>query len=111
MVTLIHQRCFNHAIREAVALCPECRHYYCRECVTEHDGRLICAACLRKMLPKPLRERAAFMVVVAAAKLFFGLMTAALFFYLAGQILLSIDTSFHEGTIWKGLPGVSQPGS
>jgi hypothetical protein len=31
-----------------------------------------------------------------------GLATACAFFYLAGRTLLLIDTSVHEGTIWKG---------
>src|ERR1035441_7972275 len=40
--------CFNHPERLAAARCPECRNSFCRECVTEHDGRLSCATCLRK---------------------------------------------------------------
>ena len=46
---LTHQRCFHHSHREAVARCPECRQFYCRECVTEHDYRVICATCLKKI--------------------------------------------------------------
>ncbi len=42
------KRCFNHAGREAAARCPGCRRFYCRECVTEHDGRVLCAECLRR---------------------------------------------------------------
>ena len=41
MSSLIHRRCLHHPAREAVALCPECRRFYCRECVTEHAGRMI----------------------------------------------------------------------
>ena len=27
--------------------------FYCRECITEHDGRMLCAACVRKQsLPR-----------------------------------------------------------
>ncbi|MCI0613826.1 rhomboid family protein, partial [bacterium] len=37
------QRCFFHSQREAVVRCPECGRYYCRECVTEHLDRLLCA--------------------------------------------------------------------
>ena len=46
----IRQQCWNHEAREAVCRCPECAHSYCRECVTEHEARLLCAACLRKVL-------------------------------------------------------------
>lgn len=46
MTALIHQRCWHHGDREAVVRCPQCRRFYCRECVIEHDGRMICAACV-----------------------------------------------------------------
>ena len=56
------QRCRNHAEREAVARCPGCGHHFCRECVTEHDDRILCAACLRKLtaceLPNLWKPRA-----------------------------------------------------
>ena len=44
----IRQQCWNHESREAVCRCPGCGRSYCRECVTEHGARLLCAACLRK---------------------------------------------------------------
>ena len=40
------QTCFQHPDREAVVRCPSCRKYYCRECVTEHDDRMLCSNCL-----------------------------------------------------------------
>jgi late competence protein required for DNA uptake (superfamily II DNA/RNA helicase) len=43
---LSQQRCWTHAQREAVSRCPACARFYCRECVTEHGGRLLCRACL-----------------------------------------------------------------
>lgn len=46
----IRQQCWNHEAREAVCRCPGCAHSYCRECVTEHEARLLCAVCLRKAL-------------------------------------------------------------
>jgi hypothetical protein len=46
MTAVAHQRCLHHHEREAVARCPECGHYFCRECITEHDERVICASCL-----------------------------------------------------------------
>lgn len=101
MASLIHQRCFNHALREAVARCPECTHYYCRECITEHEGRVICASCLGKIARPPLTERAGFVYVVRSMQLLVGIATACLFFYFVGRALLSIDSSVHEGSIWK----------
>jgi hypothetical protein len=44
----IDHRCWNHENREAVCRCPECGRSFCRECVTEHAARLLCAACLEK---------------------------------------------------------------
>jgi len=39
-------RCAYHADREASALCRVCRHSFCRECVTDHQGELWCVRCL-----------------------------------------------------------------
>jgi len=99
---LIHQRCFNHSLREAVARCPECERFFCRECITEHDNRVICAACLAKLTSQAAVSRTAFAVVARAFQLALGFATACFFFYLVGRALLSIDASVHEGTIWKG---------
>src|SRR5690349_16700517 len=56
---MVHQSCWNHETREAVCRCPECSRSYCRECVTEHAARLLCAACLRKALAVAGPRRAA----------------------------------------------------
>ena len=100
MKDLAHQRCFNHAQREAVARCPECGHFFCRECVTEHDDRVICAACLGKLARAPLLRRRAFAGLVRSAQCALGLFVAWFFFYLIAEALLSIPASFHEGTLW-----------
>ena len=46
---LRHQRCYHHHGREAVVRCPECGRFYCRECVTEHDDRMLCSRCLEQI--------------------------------------------------------------
>jgi len=101
MRNLTHQRCFNHSVREAAARCPECGHFYCRECITEHDDRVICATCIGKLAKTPLTQRAGFVSVLRAGQLMMGLAVTLLFFYLLGQSLLSIPSSFHDGTVWK----------
>jgi hypothetical protein len=53
----IRHQCWNHDSREAVCRCPACSRSYCRECVTEHEARLLCAACLRKILAPPAARR------------------------------------------------------
>ncbi|HEX3870221.1 MAG TPA: hypothetical protein VHV77_07295, partial [Pirellulales bacterium] len=49
MGALARERCFQHAGREAIARCPECGRYFCRECITEHEDRIICASCLHQL--------------------------------------------------------------
>jgi len=102
MRPLIHQRCFNHSLREAVACCPGCSRFYCRECVTEHEDRILCAACLKKLAQKSSAGKRGFAGLARLAQCAAGVFLAWLFFYLCGQALLSIDSSFHEGTIWQG---------
>ena len=101
MQNLLYQRCFSHSNREAAARCPECGRFFCRECVTEHEGRVICATCLRKIVQPRLTQRPAFVVALRSVLGLAGLLTAWLFFYLLGQILLTMPSSFHEGTLWK----------
>jgi len=100
MAALSHQRCFNHAAREAVARCPECRQHFCRECVTEHDDRVICAACLKKLARTPLLQRPALAGWVRAGQCVLGIILAWFFFHLVAESLLRLPTDFHEGTLW-----------
>jgi hypothetical protein len=101
METLAWQRCLNHEQREAVARCPECGRFYCRECITEHDDRVICAACLRKIAAGDESRRFRASSWGAAAVVGLGLFTVWIFFYWTGQVLLAIPADFHEGTFWK----------
>jgi hypothetical protein len=100
--TLAHQRCFNHATREAAACCPECHRFYCRECITEHEDRLLCASCLKKIVQPPFTQRRGFVSVVRLLQVGGGVLLVWCFFYLLGWLLLSIPSSFHEGTFWQG---------
>ena len=106
---LTRKRCFHHAQREAAARCPECGHFYCRECVTEHDGRLLCTACLRKLsAPKERRPlRLGFLWRPLQLGLGLGLAWAA--FYVLGLVLLQTPAEWHEGKAMESwlmnLPG------
>ena len=42
-----HQ-CVLHPDRGAVARCPVCRRFYCHECITEHEGQVLCRRCLTR---------------------------------------------------------------
>ena len=98
---LSRQRCVNHFQREAVARCPECRRFFCRECVTEHEDRMICAACLNKQVKQQAQRRHPFRPVLRTLHLLLAILTLWLFFYYTGRILLSLPDSFHEGTFWE----------
>lgn len=100
--SLADQRCFNHGVREAVARCPECRRCFCRECVTEHEDRLLCAGCLKKLAALPLTRRIGFRKTLRAFQLLLGTLLIWVFFYWVGQTLLHLPSSFHDGTLWKG---------
>jgi hypothetical protein len=87
---LIHQRCWNHELREAVCRCPACGRHFCRECVTEHESRLLCAACLQATArPAPARRHRARALLTPMAALV-GLLLSWLIFYIGGEILLEI---------------------
>jgi hypothetical protein len=101
MQSLSHQRCFNHAVREAAARCPECRQFFCRECITEHDDRVICAACLARITRKPLTQRLALVKVLWLTQAVVGFLVVWYFFFLFGESLLKLPNSFHEGTLWQ----------
>lgn len=101
MISLALQKCLNHPAREAAARCVECAGNFCRECVVEHDGRLLCAACLRKATkPSAFREvwlKKALAFVQTAVALIFLWMA----FFTLGKTLVAIPSSFHEGELWK----------
>jgi hypothetical protein len=98
---LHQQRCYNHAGREAAACCPECHRYFCRECVSEHDDRLLCAACLIKTTKPPLSQRSGFQIAAWGGKCCLGVLAVWLFFHWSALILMKIPTDYHQGTAWK----------
>lgn len=99
MTGLVHQRCFHHAEREAAVRCLDCGRFYCRECVTEHGGRLICAACLRRVT-QGVHTRRSGVVVVRLGSFILAVLLVWGFFYTMGRVLLAIPSAFHEGTVW-----------
>jgi hypothetical protein len=101
MPELLHQRCLNHLQREAVARCTACRQYFCRECISEHQARVLCAACLRKAADARPGRRGRFGGLMRLGQCLAGLVLAWLFFYIMGECLLTLPSSFHEGTVWR----------
>src|SRR5262249_22517577 len=93
----------RHTGREAVAYCPECRHSFCRECITEHEDRVLCADCLARARHSTVRGRSTLARLVGITFGFVGLATAWLFFYCLGEALTRAPVRFHDGTIGKNL--------
>ncbi|MFN7922046.1 MAG: hypothetical protein U0Q16_18225 [Bryobacteraceae bacterium] len=95
MTALVHQRCFHHVSREAVSRCPECRRFFCRECVVDHDGRLLCSGCLAKLqAPAEPRKKRTGLRWTAAALV--GLLAGWMCFYYVGSVLARLPSEFHE---------------
>jgi hypothetical protein len=93
-MTLLDQRCFQHDLREAVAQCPSCRRFFCRECVIEHAGRMICVTCVNALARDRVtigRSARARWTAGAVA----GLLIAWLVFYYLGLMLARIPSKFH----------------
>ena len=98
---IAQERCHLHELREAAARCPLCRHSYCRECVTEHEGRVVCAACLRHMLGARPKTGGRWRRLLLPALPALGLLIAWLVFYGIGRTLMMIPASVHDGTEWS----------
>jgi hypothetical protein len=95
---IARERCSNHVSREAVARCPECGRTFCRECISEHEGRVICAFCLKRLSTKAFK-RHRLTRLVPFIQIFMGVLLLWSSFYLLGKALLTIPSSFHEMTI------------
>lgn len=95
-MTLCRERCFNHSVREAVARCPECGRHFCRECVSEHEDRLLCAFCLDRLLAEPAGQRRPLAWFSRMAQVFLGFLLLWSSCYLLGRLLIAIPSSFHD---------------
>lgn len=104
MTAIARQRCANHPEREAAARCPECGRSFCRECITEHEDRVICAGCLRRLAETSAAARPPRLAATTFGRLLqlgAAVLCAWFYFHLLGRVLLTIPSSFHEGTLWK----------
>ena len=97
---MIQQSCFHHEFREAASRCPVCLRYFCRECVTEHEDRVLCAECLKKAAAREAAHAGGLRRVLRGSLPVAGLLLAWLFFYALGRTLLLIPAAVHDGTVW-----------
>jgi hypothetical protein len=103
MSALASQRCLNHFDREAIARCLECRGFFCRECITEHEGRIVCGNCLQALLAPATDKKRPFLggIVRPVITSALGLVLAWYCFYTIGRNLLSMPSEFHPETFWS----------
>jgi len=99
---LAQKRCKNHPDREAVARCPECGLFYCRECITEHEDRVLCTTCLKEVQLRHSLVFSRLKFPFAVLQFLIAVCVIWLLFYYVGHLLLLIPSSFHEGTFWQG---------
>ncbi len=85
-------RCRHHPSRPAAARCPSCGGFFCRECVTEHEGLMLCANCLGRVSPMPGRRPRPFRVLAALTG--FAALWGSL--YLVGRLLIAIPSETHS---------------
>ncbi|MBN2374270.1 rhomboid family protein [bacterium] len=88
-------RCLIHPEREAAALCLSCGQYFCRECVTEHKGKVLCTLCLNKEKDSTARKRRLPRLIRAGLAIITGLIVCYILFYSLGTVLSLITDAFH----------------
>ena len=103
------RRCARHVSREAAARCPACGEFFCRECVVEHAGKLLCASCLAKITDSREHRRERLAGAWRVAGTLAGVLALWLALYGLGALLLKIPPEFHDGTIWKKVRDESAP--
>jgi hypothetical protein len=101
-MSIADERCFNHSSREAVARCPQCGRYFCRECVSEHEDRVICAFCLKRLGVIPSRRKP-MSGLLQIIQVLLGIVLLWSSFYLLGRVLLTIPSSFHDRMSGQGV--------
>jgi hypothetical protein len=87
---ILSQRCWNHEGREAACRCPECGRSFCRECVSEHHKRLLCAACLTLLARRTDARTPGDRILLPASMLCGGVLLAWLLFFGAGEAILAL---------------------
>ncbi len=102
---LAARRCLLHVDREAAVRCPVCHEFFCRECVTEHDSRFVCASCLRELASKKTAPQRSLNWPLLPFRLCFGFALACFLFYVLGRLLLLVPPSVQDGSfLFKLVP-------
>ena len=104
MADLAGLRCFHHPLREAAARCLACGRHFCRECVTEHEERVLCAACLATRTDAAGERRRRRAWIPRAGLGLTGLLLAWLVFFGLGRALVAVPDAFHAADFWAREP-------
>ena len=96
-----NSQCLLHPEREAVAICLSCNNYFCRECVTEHKGRVLCKPCLSREKGKSVKRKKMPLLIRAALAILAGLLLCYFLFYSLGYTLSVIPDKFHQGDYFE----------
>jgi len=97
---LLQHRCWNHEAREAVCRCLQCGRSFCRECVTEHQSRLLCAACIRSATQTAATGRGRMRRMAGVGLTVAGVALAWAIFFGAAEGLITI-TERSERVAWQ----------
>jgi hypothetical protein len=98
---LQHSVCLNHPRREAAARCTSCCQPFCRECVTEFEGRMVCGACYRELSKPKEKPKRDWFPLTTTLQAVLGLAGLWFIAWLLGELLLYIPSNFHEGSLWE----------
>jgi hypothetical protein len=96
----LDRRCWNHDAREAVCRCPQCGRSFCRECVTEHESRLLCAACLRSAARAGPAHRGSLRRMAPTVMTLAGVLLAWAVYFTAAESLVTL-TERAERVSWE----------
>lgn len=101
--TLHQARCARHPAREAAARCVSCKGFFCRECATEHQHRILCADCLGREEEVAQKKKNRLASAGRMAALFISFCLVWTLFHTAGRILLNTPPQYHDGSLWERL--------
>ena len=76
--------------------CPGCTRFYCRECVSEHEGRYLCTTCLKNATGDTSTVQKARTFIRPLLKLSFAMLLLFAFFSILGDGLSKLPTLFFE---------------
>ena len=106
MPALDSQLCWNHENREAVCRFLGCRRSFCRECVTEHNGRLLCASCFAAAIPAAKSRSGSLRKLATPLLLASALLLGWLVYWGFGEVVIGL---FHRNAFKSDTSSLNPP--